>query len=232
MHDVPSRAVQNGQMTTTGAAPTRRERGKAQKREQIFEAARTLFQAHDFDEVTTQQIADTADVAVGTLFRYVPSKDELLLMVGNEMIGTRLREDMAERLAGLDADADAVSQICHLLEPLIQVSVRHPANFSNYYRCIFFTPAGEHRAQALEHLAMLEEQIGQLLSADPNRPLRGGIAAREAGRILWASMSLELIGLALGHTCYQDVHDALRRHVDLVMGGLIGPAPSASPEPA
>ena len=232
MHDVPSRAVQNGQMTTTGAAPTRRERGKAQKREQIFEAARTLFQAHDFDEVTTQQIADTADVAVGTLFRYVQSKDELLLMVGNEMIGTRLREDMAERLAGLDADADAVSQICHLLEPLIQVSVRHPANFSNYYRCIFFTPAGEHRAQALEHLAMLEEQIGQLLSADPNRPLRGGIAPREAGRILWASMSLELIGLALGHTCYQDVHDALRRHVDLVMGGLIGPAPSASPEPA
>ena len=112
------------------------------------------------------------------------------------------------RQAGLDADADVVTQICHLLEPLIQVAVRHPENFSNYYRCIFFTPAGEHRAQALEHLAMLEEQIGQLLSADPSRALRGGIAPREAGRILWASMSLELIGLALGHTCYQDVHDA------------------------
>jgi AcrR family transcriptional regulator len=217
-------------MVTTGEAPTRRERGKAQKREQIFEAARALFQAHDFDEVTTQQIADLADVAVGTLFRYVQSKDELLLMVGNEMIGTRLRDDMAEHLAGLDADADAVTQICHLLEPLIQVAVRHPANYSNYYRCIFFTPAGEHRAKALEHLALLEEQIGQLLSADPARPRRGGISAREAGRILWASMSLELIGLALGHTCYQDVHDALRRHVDLVMGGLIGPAPSASTE--
>jgi len=216
-------------MTTTAAASTRRERGKAQKREQIFEAARKLFHAHDFSEVTTQQIADTADVAVGTLFRYVQSKDELLLMVGNEMIGTRLREDMAEHLAGLDADADVVTQICHLLEPLIQVAVRHPENFSNYYRCIFFTPAGEHRAQALEHLAMLEEQIGQLLSADPNRPLRGGIAPREAGRILWASMSLELIGLALGHSCYQDVHDALRRYVDLVVGGLIGPTPSVSP---
>jgi hypothetical protein len=45
-------------------------------------------------------------------------------------------------------------------------------------------------------------------------------------------MSLELIGLALGHTCYQDVHDALRSYVDLVVGGLIGPAPSAFPEPA
>jgi AcrR family transcriptional regulator len=216
-------------MTTTAAAPTRRERGKALKREQIFEAARTMFHAHDFSEVTTQQIADAADVAVGTLFRYVQSKDELLLMVGNEMIGTRLREDMAEHLAGLDADADVVTRICHLLEPLIQVAVRHPENFSNYYRCIFFTPAGEHRAQALEHLAMLEEQIGQLLSADPNRALRGGIAPREAGRILWASMSLELIGLALGHTCYQDVHDALRRYVDLVVGGLIGPPASESP---
>jgi hypothetical protein len=42
-------------------------------------------------------------------------------------------------------------------------------------------------------------------------------------------MSLELIGLALGHTCYQDVHDALRRYVDLVVGGLIGPPASESP---
>ena len=68
-------------MVTTEAPPTRRERGKAQKREQIFEAARTLFHAHDFSEVTTQKIADTADVAVGTLFRYVQSKDELLLLM-------------------------------------------------------------------------------------------------------------------------------------------------------
>ena len=50
-------------MVTTEAPPTRRERGKAQKREQIFEAARTLIHAHAFSEVTTQKIADTADVA-------------------------------------------------------------------------------------------------------------------------------------------------------------------------
>jgi AcrR family transcriptional regulator len=51
-----------------GSTPIgRRERAKQDKREQILTAARELFTRHGVSGVTTQQIADRADVAIGTL---------------------------------------------------------------------------------------------------------------------------------------------------------------------
>ena len=61
----------------------RRERNKQVKLDRIVAAARELFAEHGVDEVTTQQIADKADIGTGTLFLYVKSKGELLLLVQN-----------------------------------------------------------------------------------------------------------------------------------------------------
>ena len=44
-------------------------------------AASELFEKHGVDEVTTQQIADAADIGTGTLFLYAKTKGELLLLV-------------------------------------------------------------------------------------------------------------------------------------------------------
>jgi AcrR family transcriptional regulator len=62
----------------------RRERAKKDKRERIMTAARELFAENGVSGVTTQQIADQADVAIGTLYRYACTKAELLIMVQNE----------------------------------------------------------------------------------------------------------------------------------------------------
>src|SRR5215211_6033689 len=61
----------------------RRERNKQNKLERITAAARELFAEHGVDEVTTQQIADKADIGTGTLFLYAKTKGELLLLVQN-----------------------------------------------------------------------------------------------------------------------------------------------------
>ena len=59
----------------------RRERAKRDKRERIMAAARELFAERGVSGVTTQQVADRADVAIGTLYRYVATKAEFLIMV-------------------------------------------------------------------------------------------------------------------------------------------------------
>ena len=59
--------------------PSRRERGKADKMRRILVAGDKLFSKQGFDGTTVQQIADEADVAVGTLFLYISDKSELLL---------------------------------------------------------------------------------------------------------------------------------------------------------
>ena len=52
----------------------RRERNKQQKLDRITAAASELFAEHGVEEVTTQQIADKADIGTGTLFLY--AKDQ------------------------------------------------------------------------------------------------------------------------------------------------------------
>ncbi|WP_260741275.1 TetR/AcrR family transcriptional regulator [Tunturiibacter lichenicola] len=47
----------------------------------IIAAGEKLFSKQGFDGTTVQQIADEADVAVGTLFLYVSDKSELLLRI-------------------------------------------------------------------------------------------------------------------------------------------------------
>ena len=61
----------------------RRERNKQQKLDRITAAARELFAERGVDEVTTQEIADKADIGAGTLFLYAKTKGELLLLVQN-----------------------------------------------------------------------------------------------------------------------------------------------------
>lgn len=56
-----------------------RARKKARTRDAIADAAISLFLAHGFDEVSVTDIAATAEVSKPTLFRYFPTKEDLVL---------------------------------------------------------------------------------------------------------------------------------------------------------
>ena len=61
-----------------------RERGKLKRREAIKEAARAVFMARGYEAATTREIAERAEVSLGTLFAYAPTKPELLVMIVND----------------------------------------------------------------------------------------------------------------------------------------------------
>ncbi len=56
-----------------------RDRQRAQIRADIRRAAFRLFIERGYDDVTTEEIASAAGVSPRTFFRYVPTKEELLL---------------------------------------------------------------------------------------------------------------------------------------------------------
>lgn len=63
----------------TGGTMGLRERKKEQSRRGILAAAHELFLRQEYDETTMEQIAEEANVAVGTVYNYFTSKGVLLL---------------------------------------------------------------------------------------------------------------------------------------------------------
>ncbi|MFB9541958.1 TetR/AcrR family transcriptional regulator [Micromonospora sagamiensis] len=59
--------------------PGLRARKKARTHDAIADAAISLFLAHGFDQVSVNDIAATAEVSKPTLFRYFPTKEDLVL---------------------------------------------------------------------------------------------------------------------------------------------------------
>jgi AcrR family transcriptional regulator len=64
---------------------SRRERRAARKREQILEAAASVFAEQGFRRATTKDIAEAADIAEGTIYNYFQSKDDLLMGILDQL---------------------------------------------------------------------------------------------------------------------------------------------------
>jgi AcrR family transcriptional regulator len=141
----------------------RRERAKQAKRERIMTAARELFAEHGVNGVTTQQIAERADVAIGTLYLYASTKAELLIMVQNDKFADAIDE-------GLTAANAVVGQalpepVVALIRPVVACIREQAENGRTYlHELVFGDPAEPYRRAGLAHSARLEDGITGLLT--------------------------------------------------------------------
>jgi AcrR family transcriptional regulator len=165
----------------------RRERNKQAKLARITAAASELFAEHGVDEVTTQQIADKADIGTGTLFLYAKTKGELLLLVQNAQYGAALEKGRAA--AGTIPDVlDAVMTI---VQPIVQCNRAQIDNGRTYLREMVFGDHEEpHHGEALAIAAQTEESIAAVLRRD-NRIGDGDAAtlARVVSSVMFLSMA-------------------------------------------
>ena len=141
----------------------RRERNKQVKLERITAAARELFTEHGVDEVTTQQIAEKADIGTGTLFLYAKTKGELLLLVQNSGYADALEEGKAaaERIP------DALDAVMAIVGPVVECNRVQIDNGRTYLRELVFGDSNEpHHRDAIALTIQTEEAIAAVLLRD------------------------------------------------------------------
>jgi AcrR family transcriptional regulator len=144
----------------------RRERKKQQTRQALEEAASALFAERGFDAVTVAEIADAADVAVGTVFNYFGSKEELFFdrldgMVAELTAAVRDRPDGTGVAAAFRGWHEA--ELAFLLHPK---GVRRSVRF-------FRTIAASKSLQAAEFgiHQRLEDALAEAIGADDTAAL-------------------------------------------------------------
>ncbi|MFE3102165.1 TetR/AcrR family transcriptional regulator [Nocardia tengchongensis] len=205
--------------TATSSHVGRRQRKMHDKQSRIFEAAATLFAEQGFDQVTTQQISDRADIAAGTLFRYAATKGELLLMVYNEELRTALEDGAGEARA----QTDTVAAVSGMLGPLLRAAAQRAENTIVYQRELLFgSPTDKYRSEGLALVARLEAMIAERLIADAGESGSARVEeqARLAGRSIFAVLHLALARPATGAHPGHDAIGDLRAQIAQIVAGF------------
>ncbi|GGU47393.1 TetR/AcrR family transcriptional regulator [Streptomyces violascens] len=144
-----------------------RARKKERTREAIADAAVSLFLEHGFDRVSVNEIAAAAEISKPTLFRYFPTKEDLVLHrfadhQGEAARVVRGRESGIEPVAALRRHFQAALD---RYDPVTGLN-DHPQVVA-FHRLVFSTPslAGRLTRYQLEDEEALADALGEGIQA-------------------------------------------------------------------
>lgn len=190
----------------------RRERNKQAKLERIMAAAEELFATHGVDEVTTQQIAERADIGTGTLFLYAKTKGELLLMVQNAHYAEALERGRAAALR----QSDPLEAVMSLLTPIVECNRVQVENGRTYLREMAFGDATEpHHDRALTIVAQTEGRIAEVLSRHDRVSGKG--SDERAATLAHIVSAIMFLSMARGADTTDEVLRDIRRQLDVLL---------------
>jgi AcrR family transcriptional regulator len=189
----------------------RRERNKQAKLERITTAASELFAEHGVDEVTTQQIADRADIGTGTLFLYAKTKGELLLLVQNAQYSAALERGRA----AAETKPGVLDAVMSIVQPIVHCNRAQIDNGRTYLReMVFGDPQEPHHGEALAIAAQTEEAITAVLRRD--KRIGDGDAATLA-RVVSSVMFLSMAASLNAALSDEEIVDDIRRQVGAML---------------
>ena len=186
----------------------RRERNKRDKLERIIAAARELFDTHGVEAVTTQQIADKADIGTGTLFLYAKSKSELFLLVQNASYVEALEEGMA----AVKNISDVAEALLAIIRPVVECNRTHVENGRTYLRELAFgDPEEPHHRDALALTVKTEAAVAAVLSRDKRiNTSDAATLAQIVSAIMFVSMAATIYAASTVDEIMQQIADRVR----------------------
>ncbi len=199
------------------AALGRREQNKLEKRGRIIAAARALFTHKGFEATTSQEIADAAGVAGGTIFTYAKTKDDLLILVFHaEMM------EIVERAYDAARGADGMlDQAAAFFQTLVAYHERDLPLAHALMRQLGYVGSAEQRSLVSELMTRLLGRLAQLVqSAKDGGEVETASPLVPSARALFAIYYFHLGGLLSGYLDRAQFDRALRTDLGLLLTGL------------
>ena len=91
----------------------KREQGKVERKERLYEAALNLFRGQGYEMTTVDQITRQAGLAKGTFFNYFPTKDAVLRYMGAREVGR-----LGAATLSLNGTASSIGKLKRLMSAL------------------------------------------------------------------------------------------------------------------
>ena len=167
---------------------TRGERRKQRTETSILDAAEDCFTKHGFHGVTVEEIAEAADVAVGSIYVHFKSKEGLYLA----LIERAFEIEESYMTDVLDDALAPTEQLLAAGDAYLRFYLDHPG----YFRMLVFPhldarPPDDDLPDAARHLAArAEEQVGRI-AAVIERGIATGVARAvdpyRAAKFLWGA---------------------------------------------
>ncbi len=188
---------------------------KQDKRQRLLAASLRLFREQGYDETKVSQITREAGVAKGTFFNYFPSKEQVLLALGEQMLGRMGNVPASELVQGHTARSK-IKAVFHALAAGLEAD-RELVRAMVYRGLRLPDLIGNKRAK-LDFRAMLALLIEQ--------GKRDGEVARQANAAFIADTLYMLYFQQVVNWCSGDFQLALSQRldevVDLVFDGVRG----------
>lgn len=140
-----------------------RERKKAATRQAIRTAAYRLFAEHGYDATPVDRIAAEADVSPSTVFRYFPTKEDIVLT-------DEYDDEMAQVLRSRPLDERPLASVRYVMHTVIGRTMRDPEGREELIR----------REELVRDVPAIRARAHESMSATGR--LLGGIIAERTGR--------------------------------------------------
>ena len=196
---------------------SRREQNKLEKRARIIAAARALFAHKGFEATTTQEIAYAADVAVGTLFVYAKTKEDLLIQVFHEeMIGVVERAFQAAR-----PKKTLIDQLTAFFQTLVEYHEQDRPLAQALMRQLGYVQNEEQRAAVIDIMGGLLRRLAMFIEGGKARGEVGEATALMASADAIFAIYYHRLGMLLNGYINRERFDRdLPRQLSVLMAGL------------
>ncbi|MBD0422965.1 TetR family transcriptional regulator [Streptomyces sp. TRM S81-3] len=199
--------------TTAPSDPPRlslRERKKIKTRAAIRTAAYGLIREQGYEATTVEQIADRAEVSPSTVFRYFPTKEDIVLTDAYDPV-------MAEELAARPADEPWPDSVRYVIRKAIGVGTGEEPEVTRL-RTRLMSEVPAVRSRMLESMSVtgrtLARAIAERTGLDPD-----GLEVRVVSMSLMGGV-LEATHYWAEHGHRGDLADLVDRALDAVEHGL------------